>query len=120
MAISAGDDGLVSEEGAARPSPRAGVGRPVARAAPPGSQCRRRADACWVPIAPGLTPHGLRHSYQTLMVELGTPGTLMDAQMGHADGSVQARYAHVTSAMTERLPDGLTGMWGRRWRRVAS
>jgi hypothetical protein len=45
------------------------------------------------------------------MVELGTPGTLMDAQMGHADGSVQARYAHVTSAMIERLPDGLTGMW---------
>jgi hypothetical protein len=31
--------------------------------------------------------------------------------MGHADGSVQARYSHVTSAMTERLLTGLTEMW---------
>ncbi|GAB1693423.1 LacI family DNA-binding transcriptional regulator [Krasilnikovia sp. M28-CT-15] len=70
-----------------------------------------QADACWLPIADGLTPHGLRHSYKTLMVELGTPATLMDAQMGHEDGSVQARYAHVTSGMTARLLDGLTGAW---------
>lgn len=64
-----------------------------------------------VPVAPGLTPHGLRHTYKTLMVELGTPATLMDAQMGHEDGSVQARYAHITQAMTGRLLDGLTEMW---------
>ncbi|GAB1644279.1 hypothetical protein KRMM14A1259_47020 [Krasilnikovia sp. MM14-A1259] len=70
-----------------------------------------QADACWLPIANGLTPHGLRHSYKTLMVELGTPATLMDAQMGHEDGSVQARYAHVTSGMTARLLDGLTQAW---------
>jgi integrase len=60
----------------------------------PGVPVRRRnalerADACWVPIAPGLTPHGLRHSYKTLMIEPGTLATLMDAQMGHADGSVR-------------------------------
>ena len=34
------------------------------------------------------------------MVELGTPAPLMDEQMGHEDGSVQARYSHVTSGMT--------------------
>ncbi len=45
------------------------------------------ADACWLPVAQGLTPHGLRHTYKTLMIELGTPATLMDAQMGHEDGS---------------------------------
>jgi hypothetical protein len=28
--------------------------------------------------------------------------------MGHEDGSVQARYAHITPAMSERLLDGLT------------
>ena len=28
--------------------------------------------------------------------------------MGHADGSVQARYAHITPAMSEILVDGLT------------
>ncbi|GGL09806.1 LacI family DNA-binding transcriptional regulator [Mangrovihabitans endophyticus] len=70
-----------------------------------------RAEACWLPVAAGLTPHGLRHSYKTMMIELGTPATLMDAQMGHEDGSVQARYSHVTSGMTGRLLDGLSGLW---------
>jgi len=76
-----------------------------------GRNAAGRADACWVSIARGLTPHGLRHTYRTLMVELGTPATLMDAQMGHADGSVQARYTHITPAMSERLLDGLTALW---------
>ncbi|GAA3151077.1 hypothetical protein GCM10010449_81730 [Streptomyces rectiviolaceus] len=26
-----------------------------------------RADACWLPIAKGLTPHGLRHTHKTVM-----------------------------------------------------
>ncbi len=46
-----------------------------------------------------------------MMIELGTPATLMDAQMGHEDGSVQASYSHVTSGMTGRLLDGLTELW---------
>jgi integrase len=70
-----------------------------------------RADSCWVPIAPGLTPHGLRHTYRTLMDELGTPKKLMDAQMGHEDGSIGARYAHVTTTMVARLTTGLTEAW---------
>jgi hypothetical protein len=53
----------------------------------------------------------MRHTYKTLMVELGTPPTLMDDQMGHSDGSMQARYAHATSEMLRRLLDGLTGLW---------
>ena len=51
-----------------------------------GRNAAGHADACWVPIAQGLTPHGLRH--KTLMAELGTPGKLMDERMGHEDGSV--------------------------------
>jgi integrase len=89
------------------------VARPVPILAVPwpgvpvrGRNAAGRADACWVPIAPGLTPHGLRHTYKTLMVELGTPATLMDDQMGHEDGSVQARYSHITSGMLQRLLDG--------------
>jgi hypothetical protein len=35
----------------------------------------------------------------------------MDEQMGHEDGSVQARYSHITSGMTQRLLDGLTELW---------
>jgi hypothetical protein len=37
------------------------------------------------------------------------PGS-MDAQMGHQDGSVQARYSHITQAMTERLMGGLAAV----------
>nr|BFE67264.1 hypothetical protein GCM10020092_005650 [Actinoplanes digitatis] len=35
----------------------------------------------------------------------------MDRQMGHDDGSVQARYEHVTAGMVDRLLEGLTGLW---------
>jgi hypothetical protein len=76
-----------------------------------GRDGSQRSDSCWTPIAKGLTPHGLRHTYKTLMIELGTPATLMDAQMGHQDGSVQARYSHITPAMTDRLLCGLTEQW---------
>jgi integrase len=70
-----------------------------------------RADACWLPIAKGLTPHGMRHSHKTAMEELGVPAKLQDDRMGHADGSVQARYSHITTAMRKRLLDDLTERW---------
>ncbi|MEU3772016.1 LacI family DNA-binding transcriptional regulator [Streptomyces sp. NPDC032472] len=70
-----------------------------------------RAEASWVPIAPGLTPHGLRHSHKTMMDELRTPPKLMDERMGHEDGSVQARYSHITPEMRRELLRGLTEMW---------
>ncbi len=31
--------------------------------------------------------------------------------MGHQDGSVQARYSHVTAGMRSQFLDGLTGLW---------
>ena len=64
-----------------------------------GRNASDRAEACWLPIAPGLTPHGLRHTHKTLMEELGTTPKLMDERLGHEDGSVQARYSHVTPGM---------------------
>jgi integrase len=76
-----------------------------------GRNAAVRADSCWTPVAAGLTPHGLRHTYKTMMVELSTPATLMDAQMGHVDGSFQGLYSHITPAMTGRLLDGLTDLW---------
>ncbi len=45
------------------------------------------------------------------MEELGTPSKLMDERMGHEDGSVQARYSHVTAPMRRSLMDGLTDAW---------
>ncbi|MFD6818801.1 tyrosine-type recombinase/integrase [Streptomyces sp. NPDC060085] len=64
-----------------------------------------------MPIAPGLTPHGLRHTHKTLMREVGTPPKLMDERMGHEDGSVQSRYDHITPRMRQALMTALTGMW---------
>lgn len=54
---------------------------------------------------------GLRHTHKTVMEELGTPGKLMDDRMGHEDGSVQARYSHVTAVMRRQLLEGLTDLW---------
>jgi integrase len=76
-----------------------------------GRNATGRADSCWVPIATGLTPHGLRHAHRTLLEELGIPGKLIDERMGHADGSVQARYTHITARMRGRLVDALTEVW---------
>ncbi|MGX1512284.1 LacI family DNA-binding transcriptional regulator [Streptomyces collinus] len=76
-----------------------------------GRGAAARADACWLPIAKGLTPHGLRHTHRTMMEDLGTEKVLMDERMGHIDGSVSARYAHVTRGMRERLMLGLTQQW---------
>jgi integrase len=76
-----------------------------------GRNASERGNACWLPIATGLTPHGLRHSHKTMMEELGIPPKLMDERMGHEDGSVQSRYSHVTSEMRRRLLAGLTERW---------
>ena len=71
-----------------------------------------RADACWVPIARGLTPHGLRHTHKTLMEELGGRKA-----HGRADGPrgrlragpLLARHG----ADAGRLLEGLTELWER-------
>ena len=76
-----------------------------------GRNAQGRADASWLPIAPRLTPHGLRHTHRTLVEELGCPRKLSDERMGHSDGSVQGRYTHVTATMRVQLMDGLTDLW---------
>ncbi|MDR7273612.1 LacI family DNA-binding transcriptional regulator [Catenuloplanes atrovinosus] len=81
-----------------------------------GRNAAERAELCWLPIAEDLTPHGLRHTYKTLMDELGIPPVLKDHQMGHLDGSVQALYSHVTEGMIARLLDGLTDLWNQALR----
>ncbi|MEU9453093.1 LacI family DNA-binding transcriptional regulator [Streptomyces sp. NPDC048277] len=93
----------------ARPVPL--LGEPWPGVPVRGRNAQGRADACWLPIARGLTPHGLRHSHRTHMEDLGTEKVLMDERMGHIDGSVSARYAHVTPGMRERLKAGLTVQW---------
>ncbi|MEU3190130.1 LacI family DNA-binding transcriptional regulator, partial [Streptomyces sp. NPDC006992] len=93
----------------ARPVPL--LGEPWPGVPARGRGAGDRADACWLPIAKGLTPHGLRHTHRTMMEDLGTEKVLMDERMGHIDGSISARYAHVTPGMRQRLKLGLTEQW---------
>jgi len=93
----------------ARPVPI--VGEPWPGIPARGRGATARADACWAPVAPNLTPHGLRHTHKTEMEELGVPAKLQDDRMGHADGSVQKRYTHITEKMRQRLLDDLTENW---------
>lgn len=93
----------------ARPVPILGEAWPGIPAR--GRGATDRADACWTPIAKGLTPHGLRHTHRTMMEDLGTPKVLMDERMGHIDASISARYAHVTPTMRKRLMLALTEQW---------
>jgi hypothetical protein len=54
-----------------------------------------------VPVAAGLTPHGLRHSNKSLMAELRTPEVLSHVRLGHELGGIAGRYGHVTAPMRE-------------------
>ncbi|MCX4827844.1 LacI family DNA-binding transcriptional regulator [Streptomyces sp. NBC_01016] len=76
-----------------------------------GRGAHARADTCWVPVAKGLTPHGLRHTHKTRMEGFRTPPKLMDERLGHIDGSVQARYTHITKEMRADLMAALTAEW---------
>lgn len=76
-----------------------------------GRGAHARADTCWVPIAKGRTPHGLRHTHKTRMEGFRTPPKLMDERMGHIDGSVQAHYSHIRRDMREELMVNLTAEW---------
>ena len=87
------------------------VAAPWPRIPARGRGASQRAEMCWLPIAPGLSPHGLRHTHKTLMREAGIPPKLMDERMGHEDGSVQSRYDHITTGMRQALMAALTEMW---------
>jgi hypothetical protein len=47
------------------------------------------------------------------MQELGVPAVPQDERMGHEDGSVQARYSHVTAATRRQLLVELNENWDR-------
>ncbi len=100
------------------PTRSSAAGHPVPVLAEPwpgvpvrGRNASGRAEANWLPVLRGLTPHGLRHTHKTAMEELRTPPKLMDERMGHQDGTVQARYTHVTPDMRADLMQGLTTVW---------
>ncbi len=93
--------------------PAAIVGEPYT---PPQGQGRPRVSegsrlASWLPVLPGLTPHGLRHGYQTWMDEAGISYVLQSAQMGHEVPGMRGVYSHVSAAMREGLKVALQDIW---------
>jgi hypothetical protein len=55
--------------------------------------------ACWLPILPGLTPHGLRHGHQTWMEEAAISGLLQAERMGHKVPGMRGVYGPLPPAM---------------------
>lgn len=95
----------VPEEGFVPP---AGRGRPNWAAWEEGE---RPHLVSWLPIRPGLTPHGLRHGHQTWMDDAGVKKALKVERMGHEDPSMQGRYGHVTDGMRTYLRETLQALW---------
>ena len=67
--------------------------------------------ASWLPLRPGLTPHGLRHGHQTWLDDLGIRYVLQSERMGHEVPGMRGVYSHVTSRMRADLTDGLRDLW---------
>src|SRR6266568_1331286 len=92
-----------------------GVPPQVSPAGPPMSNCGRnsqgRAEMCWLPVASGLTPHGLRHAHKSLMSQLKTSEVLSHDRLGHRIGGIAGIYSHVTPAMRAEFMTALTECW---------
>jgi len=67
--------------------------------------------ACWLPIQPGLTPHGLRHSHKTWMTEDGIPEILAEQRLGHQVPGIRGLYAHASDRMRDELKQALQARW---------
>lgn len=78
----------------ARPVPVTGMpwpGVPVR-----GRNAHGRAEASWLSILPGATPHSCRHGRETCMDGHGVQKVLRDLVMGHRTAGMEGVYAHVT------------------------
>ncbi len=65
----------------------------------------------WLPVLPGLTPHGLRHGHQTWMEDAGSSDLLRSERMGHEVPGMRGVYGHVSPSMRAEL----TAMLQERW-----
>jgi hypothetical protein len=69
--------------------------------------------AAWLPVKPALTPHGLRHSKKTWMIEDGIPEILAELSLGHEVPGMRGLYSHVSEQMRRELTDKLQARWDR-------
>ncbi len=62
-----------------------------------------------------VTPHVLRHSFTTHLLEQGTDVRVVSALLGHASLSTTARYGRVTEKLVRETPSPLDLLPHRRW-----
>jgi hypothetical protein len=92
------------------------LAQPGAGFSPPqGRGIHRLADdiplACWLPVRPGLTPHGFRHGHKTWMAENGIPEILQAVRLGHSVPGMRGVYTHVSDSMRAELEHALQTRW---------
>ncbi len=78
--------------------------------------CAALADAAkqaW--IAKRVTPHVLRHSFATHLLEQGTDVRVVGALLGHASLQSTAHYARVTEKLVRQTPSPLDLLPQKRW-----
>jgi len=66
-------------------------------------------------ISRRVSPHLLRHSSATQLVEIGTPLSVVQEMCGHASVTTTQRYVHVSGGQRRHAVDAL----GAEWRRHA-
>jgi site-specific recombinase XerD len=75
---------------------------------------RRSFAAAAAAVPPGITPHSLRHSYATRLMENGVDTRVVQILLGHARIASTAIYTHLTTptraslqTLLDRLMTGL-------------
>ncbi|MFC5187101.1 tyrosine-type recombinase/integrase [Actinomadura harenae] len=76
-----------------------------------GRNSAGRAEAAWLPVEPGLTPHGLRHSHKTWMLEDHIPEIAQFERLGHTMGGIRGVYSHASDDMRQAILTGLQRRW---------
>jgi integrase/recombinase XerD len=71
------------------------------------------AKKAWIPKR--VTPHVLRHSFATHLLEQGTDVRVVGALLGHASLQSTAHYARVTEKLVRQTPSPLDLLPQRRW-----
>jgi integrase len=86
--------------------------RRVLKPAVNGNEGRPRSGVRTVPIRPGLTFHGLRHSHKTWLIAGGAPEIAQARRLGHhLPNRVTEVYSHVAPEVELRLINDLQRRW---------
>jgi integrase len=86
--------------------------RRVLKPAVNGDEGRLRQGVRAVPIRPGLTFHGLRHSHKTWLIAGGAPEISQARRLGHhLPNRVTEVYSHVAPEAELRLLNDLQRRW---------